>query len=127
MKPEKQDLIRDLLNNTANRDDILRSAGIVLRHRRRRRIAAQGAGLLATVALLAVVFLRRDVSQTKSAPVANVATKAAQAPEVQALTDEQLLSMFPSNTPVGIASLTDGRKRLIFPRPGDEERFITRL
>jgi len=127
MKPEKRDLIHDLLDNNANHDDILRAAGSVLRHRRRRRLATQVAGLLATFALLAVVFLRRDVPQTKSAPVANVATKAAPAPEVKALTDEQLLSMFPSNTPVGIASLADGRKRLIFPRPGDEERFITRL
>jgi hypothetical protein len=34
--------------------------------------------------------------------------------------------LFP-NTPVGLASLPDGKKRLIFPRPGDEQRFITKL
>ncbi len=125
MKPEKQDLIRDLLDNDASRDDILRAAGGVLRRRRHWRMARRGAGLLAAVALVAVLFMRRDA--TKPAPVVSVTLRISPAPQVQALTDEQLLSMFPSNTPVGIASLSDGRKRLIFLRPGDEARFITRL
>jgi hypothetical protein len=46
--------------------------------------------------------------------------------QAQSLTDDQLLGFFP-NTPVGLATLPDGKKLLIFPRPGDEARFITRL
>jgi len=42
------------------------------------------------------------------------------------LTDDELLALFP-NTPVGLATLPDGKKLLIFPRPGDEKRFVTRL
>jgi hypothetical protein len=45
---------------------------------------------------------------------------------VQYLTDDELLALFP-DTPVGLIKTADGRKRLIFPRPGDEEKFITHL
>ncbi|MCI0747017.1 MAG: hypothetical protein L0Y58_16560 [Verrucomicrobia subdivision 3 bacterium] len=48
------------------------------------------------------------------------------APSVQSLTDAELLALFP-DTPVGLVTLANGRKRLIFPRPGDEERFVKRL
>jgi hypothetical protein len=44
----------------------------------------------------------------------------------QSLTDDELLALFP-NTPVGLATLADGKKRLIFPRSGDEQKFVTRL
>lgn len=47
-------------------------------------------------------------------------------PLVESLTDAQLLALFP-DVPVGLATLDNGRKRLIFPRLGDEERFIRRL
>jgi len=33
--------------------------------------------------------------------------------------------MFPK-TPVGLVTLENGKKRLIFPRPGDEQRFVAR-
>jgi hypothetical protein len=39
------------------------------------------------------------------------------------VTDAELLGMFPE-TPVGLATLKNGTKRLIFPRPGDQERFM---
>jgi len=37
-----------------------------------------------------------------------------------------LLALFP-DTPVALATLSDGSKRLIFPRPGDDQKFVTRL
>jgi len=42
------------------------------------------------------------------------------------LTDQQLLALFP-NIPVGLATLRDGRKVLIFPRPADEARYMAHL
>ena len=42
------------------------------------------------------------------------------------LTDEQLLALFP-NTPVALATLPNGRKKLIFPHPGDEQKYVTHL
>jgi hypothetical protein len=41
------------------------------------------------------------------------------------LTDAELLAMFPQ-IPVGLVTLENGKKRLIFPRPGDEQRFMAR-
>ena len=46
-------------------------------------------------------------------------------PVIRALTDDELLALFP-DTPVGLATLEDGKKRLIFPRPGDEERYVSK-
>jgi hypothetical protein len=37
-----------------------------------------------------------------------------------------LLALFP-DTPVGLITLENGKKRLIFPRPGDQERFVKHL
>ena len=36
---------------------------------------------------------------------------------------DELLALFP-DTPVGLITTADGRKRLIFPHPGDEQRLI---
>ena len=63
---------------------------------------------------------RRPLAQ-KSPPAAKESS-----PQAQSLTDEQLLSLFP-DTPVGLATLPNGKKLLIFPHPGDEAKFITRL
>jgi len=52
--------------------------------------------------------------------------KPAAARQPQSLTDAELLALFP-NTPVGLATLPNGKKLLIFPRPGDQARFVTRL
>lgn len=127
MKPEKQNLIHDLLDNDASRDAILLAGGRVLRRRRHLRIAIRSVGVLAAVAVIAMLWLLKESPHPSNVQVASVPPKVAPAPKAQALTDEQLLSMFPSNTPVGLASLSDGKKRLIFPRAGDEQRFITRL
>ena len=127
MKPEKQNLIHDLLDNDASRDAILLAGGRVLRRRRQMRFAIRSVGVLVVVAAVAMLFLRKESSPSNATQVASVSSKPSPVPPVQALTDEQLLSMFPSNTPVGLVSLADGKKRLIFPRAGDEQRFVTRL
>ena len=41
-------------------------------------------------------------------------------------TNDQLLALFP-DTPVGLAKLPNGKKLLIFPRAGDEQKFVTHL
>jgi hypothetical protein len=53
-------------------------------------------------------------------------TKPVASIQPRSLTDDELLALFP-NTPVGLATLPDGKKLLIFPRPGDEKRFVIRL
>jgi hypothetical protein len=74
--------------------------------------------------VVVVLALRKE----KPAPsrVASIAPQASAVTQVRALSDDELLSLFP-NTPVALASLPDGKKRLFFPRPGDEQKFITRL
>jgi hypothetical protein len=42
------------------------------------------------------------------------------------LSDEELLALFP-DTPVGLATMADGKKRLVFPRPEDEAKFVSHL
>jgi len=124
MKPEKQNLIRDLLDEDSNRETTLRAGACILRRRRHWRVARQSAAILALVAIAAFLAVQRK--NPTSLRVASVAPKAPPVSKVQALTDDELLALFP-NTPVALASLPDGKKQLIFPRPGDEERFITRL
>ena len=59
-----------------------------------------------------------QVSPPKSEPPATL--------KLQSLTDDQLLSLFP-NTPVGLATLPNGKKLLLFPRSADEALYVTRL
>jgi hypothetical protein len=118
MKPEKQNLFDDVLGQ-ARREATLRAGGEILRRRRFKRAAARSLAVLA-VAALAVVAMH----QKHPAPV--VAKSSPPPVRVQYLTDEELLALFP-NTPVGLIKTADGRKKLIFPRPGDEEKFIVRL
>ena len=123
MKPEKQNLIHDLLDGDTARNATLAAGSRVLRQRRYWRTARQVA-LVTLFAAGTVVFLARE-SRHPLLNQASGAIKPASVPQVQALTDDQLLALFP-NTPVGLASLSDGKKRLIFLRPGDEQRFIAR-
>jgi hypothetical protein len=126
MKLEKQNLIRDLLDEDSNREATMLAGASVLRRRRQWRVARRGAGVLAVVALAAVVVLKMETPRARSPRVPNEALKAPPVSHVQALSDDDLLALFPG-TPVALASLPDGRKRLIFPRPGDEEKFVTKL
>ncbi len=46
--------------------------------------------------------------------------------KIRALTDGELLALFP-DTPVGLVTLENGTKRLVFPRRGDESRFVKHI
>jgi hypothetical protein len=125
MKPEKQQLIQDLLGDDDRREATLLAGARALRRRQHRRAATRGLAIALALVLSGVCFervnsRRQSVRNTMSAAAASEPVKA------HALTDDELLALFP-NTPVGLATLADGKKRLIFPRPGDEQRFITRL
>ncbi|HXF11069.1 MAG TPA: hypothetical protein VN625_09810 [Desulfuromonadaceae bacterium] len=121
MKREKADLIHDVLSE-GRRDDILAAGTKILRRRRQWRIAGQTA---AVAALVAVLWFAVQPGRPPEQVQASIAKSPAQA-QAKALTDQELLALFP-DTPVGLAKLPDGKKILIFPRPGDEQRFVTRL
>ena len=77
----------------------------------------------------ATIFEFRPRQPAPPAPVVAQSTpaeSASPAARVQYLTDDELLALFP-NTPVGLIRTADGRKRLVFLHPGDEEKFITHL
>lgn len=123
MKPEKQHLLHDLLDDQreTHRKATLLAGGRILRRRRWRRAAFQSFAAVTFLAL-AAFSLQRMISPRSplltEVPVPSGA--------LQSLTDAELLALFP-DTPVGLVTLETGKKRLIFPRPGDEERFTHRL
>jgi hypothetical protein len=124
MKPEKRNLIHDLLDeeHDMRREAILVAGGRILRHRRWKRTAMRSAAALAVVAIVAAISIQEF--RARQLPVI-VKISAPAAVRVHYLTDDELLNLF-TNTPVGLATV-GGKKILIFPRPGDEEHFITRL
>ena len=83
-------------------------------------------GVLVVVALAAVLVLKYETPKPAPPQVAKGGPKAVPVTQVKALSDDELLALFPK-TPVALASLPNGKKRLLFPRPGDEKKFITRL
>ena len=123
MKTEKRILLDDVLGE-ARREATLLAGRRILRRRRWKRAAARFSALLAVVGLAALTLHQPrpvpEVAQSSPAPSASPAVR------VQYMTDDELLALFP-DTPVGLIQTADGRKRLIFPRPGDEEKFITKL
>ena len=124
MKPEKEQLIDDLLDAENRREAILRAGAQILRRRRRRR-ATRGTLSLMLLAAVTALFIGKNYRPQKTA-VAPVAERKSAPEQPGVLTDEQLLALFP-NTPVGLATLPDGKKMLIFPRPADEARYIVHL
>jgi hypothetical protein len=78
------------------------------------------------MAIAAVLVMEQNNHRQAPVQIATPATKSSAPLHAQSLTDEQLLGLFP-NTPVGLVTLPNGKKLLIFPRPGDEAKFITRL
>ena len=123
MKPEKQHLLRDLLDEQRDnrREATLLAGGLILRRRRWRRAAFQSFAAVTFIAIVAFSLQRMIVPRPPTLTAAPVPHES-----VQSLTDAELLALFP-DTPVGLVTLESGRKRLIFPRPGDEERFVHRL
>jgi hypothetical protein len=133
MKPEKQRLLGEVFDETGMdecRKATLLAANRILRLRRWKRRAAQTVAAMVTATLATLVIQRVNSLQNPgAAPVARVAVPAAPfapIPQMHRLSDDELLALFP-RTPVGLVTLKDGRKRLIFPRPGDEQRCIVRL
>ena len=125
MKPEKQRLIQDLLGDDSRRDATLLEGARILRRRRRWRAATRGLAV-ALVAAAVVVSLERNKARPPSVQTSLRATAHVAAGRPHSLTDAELLALFPG-TPVGLATLPDGKKLLIFPRPEDEKRFFTPL
>jgi len=127
MKPEKQQLIHDLLDNESRHEATLLAGAKILRHRRHWRAARQLLGLIALAG--AAIWLVEQTNHRQAPVHVQIATPVAKSSEplhAQSLTDDQLLGLFP-NTPVGLATLPNGKKLLIFPRPGDEAKFVTHL
>jgi hypothetical protein len=123
MKPEKHLLIHDLLEGhgqDTRRQATLLAGGRILRRKRWRRVAIRCLAVAAVIAGATFTLQRGIVRQ----PVALTAAPKS-AVHVHYLSDDELLGLFP-DTPVGWAAV-GAKKRLIFPRPGDEARFITRL
>jgi len=123
MKPEKRKLIRDLLDEQdweARRDATLLAGGRLLRRRRWKRVATQSFFAAVIVIMAGIGILKMNTPEPTK-----VVDKPETTPKVHYLTDDELLAMFP-NTPVGLAKV-GGKVVLIFPRPGDKERFVGRF
>lgn len=130
MKPEKQRLIHDLMNDggeDTRRTEIMLTGGRILRRRRQVRHAMQALTVLG-VAAFAALCLQQWSARNPSVivEVPKPPALATDSTYVQLLSDDELLALFP-DVPVGLATLSDGRKKLIFPRPGDEARFVRHL
>jgi hypothetical protein len=118
MRPEKKHLLEIVMDEdrASHREAVLLAGARVLRHRRWRRLAWRS--FAAGVAGLAAAALLLHKPSQHSTPALALAAK-----PPGSVTDAELLEMFPK-TPVGLVTLKDGTKRLIFPRPGDQERFM---
>ncbi|MBU6410832.1 MAG: hypothetical protein KGJ60_11775 [Verrucomicrobiota bacterium] len=125
MRPEKKELIHDLFGDESRREAALLAGAQILCRRRRWRAAGR---VFALVALAAVAAWLAELQNPRRAPseMAPFEAKSDAATLVQSLTDDELLALFP-HTPVGLVTLPNGKKLLIFPRPGDEARFVGRL
>jgi HAMP domain-containing protein len=131
MKPEHHQLLHDLLDGhdaAAQRDAVLNAGHRALRRKRHVRYLTRtlAAAAFAALAVLAINRITAPHSPTSIAGPRLAATQPAQVvSHVQEITDDELLALFPG-TPVGLAEV-NGKQRLIFPRPGDEARFIVHL
>jgi len=132
MKPEERQLIHDLLDEQcdARREATLLAGGRVLRARRWRRRSIQAFATVAVLGIAAIALQRIFMPQPAAVSIAS-APSAPPAPEKNppaavSVTDAELLAMFP-DTPIALATLGNGQKKLIFLRPGDEARFVSRL
>src|SRR5262249_38598124 len=118
----------DLLDAQSRRDVALRAGAQILRRRRHWHAARQTLSV-AAIAIIAGLFINQKYRPQPSAPVPVAVAQiknAAAPPQSGVITDQQLLALFP-NTPVGLATLPNGKKMLIFPRPADEARYVVHL
>ena len=123
MRPEKRHLMVDLLDEgqAARREATFLAGGRILRRKRWRRVALRSFAVLAVLG--AAVF---SIQRTTTPRIRVIASVPAAPDQPKALTDGELLALFP-DTPVALASLESGKKRLIFPRAGDEAKFVTKM
>jgi hypothetical protein len=131
MKPERHQLLRDLLNDhdvVAERAAVLNAGHRALRRKRHVRYLTRTLTATAFAGLAILAISRITVTrQPTSGPGTRVTTVRPTPPAVhlEVITDDELLSLFPG-TPVGLVKVK-GKQRLIFPRPGDEARCIVHL
>ncbi|HEX3625127.1 MAG TPA: hypothetical protein VH280_06865 [Verrucomicrobiae bacterium] len=128
MKPEKEKLFDDLLDAQSRREATLQAGAQILRRRRHWRAARQSLTVVAIAVIAGICMVQKYRPQrtvTVPAPV-SVAINRSAPPESGVLTDDQLLALFP-NTPVALATLHNGKKMIIFPRPADEARYVVHL
>src|SRR5579872_6305475 len=119
MNSEKNRLLRDLLDDgeAARREATLLAGGQRMRHRRWKHAATRVLAVI-LVATMPIIALYRRAAP----PSRHFSAVPAPSSPANSLTDEQLLALF-TNTPVGLAKIGN-RTVLIFPRPGDKERFV---
>ncbi|HTV62863.1 MAG TPA: hypothetical protein VMH30_09880 [Verrucomicrobiae bacterium] len=122
MRPEKQQLIDELLEGESRREATLLAGAKVLRRRRHWRAAGR-IFVVASVAIVAVLAVEQRNRPPAISQISVLPGATATPVQARSLTDEELLALFP-NTPVGLATLPNGKKVLIFPRPGDEARYV---
>lgn len=125
MKPEKQHLLDELFGSENRGETALAAGTRILRRRRHWRSTGRGFGWALLLVLAAFWLEYRDSRH----PPAQASAPRLQAPrpvQMKSLTDDELLALFP-NTPVGLATLPNGRKLLLFPRPGDEAKYVGRF
>src|SRR5580765_8519415 len=98
MKPEKQNLIHDLLDSDSSREATLLAGTRVLRRRRFWRGARRSAAALAVVSVAAVLCVHTFAPRPSPSPISHATPPPQATPQVEALSDDQLLALFP-NTP----------------------------
>jgi hypothetical protein len=122
MNPNQNNLLRDLLHDEtagAQRAATLQAGTRILRRKRRVRFAIRGISVAGGIILAILVVRRTPQPDPQPVVVASNQTR-----PMKYLTDDELLALFPG-TPVGLGTV-NGRTILIFPRDGDEARFISR-
>jgi hypothetical protein len=94
MKPEKQQLIQDLLADESRREATLLAGARILRRRRHWRAATRGLAL-ALVATAAVLSLEQKKSHLPSVQASSPPAKPVASTQPRSLTDDELLALFP--------------------------------
>ncbi len=128
MKAEKQQLLQDLLapDSARCRQATLLAGTRILRRKRQRRAGLQLVFAVTLIGLAGLAIQRITAPGPRTFIAAPVIAPAAPPAEMKGLTDAELLALFP-DTPIALVTLENGKKRLIFPRPEDAERFVAPL
>jgi hypothetical protein len=126
MKPEKQQLLDDLLGTKARSEITLAAGCRILRRRRYLRIARRSLGVIFLIVAGSFEFRREYILRHQTPKILAASVSTSSPVPMKSLTDEELLALFP-NTPVGLATLSNGKKLLVFPRPRDEAKYVGRF